>query len=626
MIIIFILIMLSGSFCLTVFKGKNRAEYVSETILTIILGMYFFGLIDCLDLGVYIICAVSLLLYITSVIIITKQKSWKKIIGAFFQPYIIWILAIYGLLLLINYGRLVVIYDDFDHWALCVKELWRLGGFSNETVDYAPNYPPAMALLQYFVVKTRALLLQKNDFSEWWLFMSYQFATYSMFMPILEYFKKKRLGSTICGIMLFLIPLFLFPTFMHKLYIDTFLNTLASYGIIVMLDKEMDCSRNKIALLIEICAVLTLTKDVGLIFAIGIVLTYFLVIITEKNVNIAQYKNEKVCGGILILAIFFARFSWSKKFSALGFTSATGSISGMLGLFQVKNIFRDILGLEANYHNQSFKNYVKAFFNDYDVKIGDTNISISFFWCFVILTAILYLVLSNMPKEEKKHYGLIGIGCVATLWMYIVAQGIFYMYVFPEGQAVELAAYSRYMGIAFQAFLIEVVAIVCLYINKRNVKYNKAIITLLGIICLVPLGNCISYINRDNVKSSIRNRANYYEIYAEEIRSVVNPEESIYIVNLSEDADLHWFAINYICNDIKKEGNRSGTVRQANGEEWMEYLEQNYDYVYLIEINDEFIETYGDIFDTVPDIESRSIYKVDKVNRKLCLEKENTKN
>lgn len=631
-IIVFLLVVLAGNVLGVAVTKKNRAEYVALTVMTDILIIYLCGLLEVLRVGVFLVLAGSFFIYVYSFYCVTKAKEWKKFLKELFSPYIVLLLLIFFGVVVGNFRKIVTAYDDLSHWGLAVKQMCQFDVFtvSSNASDYAPTYPPAMACFQYFVQELRQLLQGQNTFSEWWLFVVYQFATYIFLFPLMTIKKGKNvLEWLLNAAVVFVLPVVLFQyDFINNIYVDTFLSVTAAYVLFVMVKPDIS-NVLKLCAVSEAMAILVLTKDVGLILGGGLALTYFVVVIWEEKEHIKKIVRERgcrkkiLCGMIPMISLLIAKITWSYKVNAAGIGGASTSVSEMAEVLNVKNIVLDIFGINKSYKHTSFVNYCNAFFDNTNVRIGDTNISISFFTLFILLSGLILLLGYSITEDIKQRYIYIlkGIGSIFTVVLYLLAQGIFYMYLFWEGESVSLASYKRYISIPMTFLIIVAIIYLMLYMESKAVNSYKACMVLIGILACVPTVLWVNFFNRELIGGNVNSR----EIYKEDIAllsEVVDEDESVYIVYLDQDGfkvSTSYFTIFFECNTMKHENDPWSTVRQQDAESWMDYLIENeHDYVYLRAINEEFVNIYGSDFEQIPpsDIE-RKMYYVDRENRLL---------
>jgi hypothetical protein len=165
-----------------------------------------------------------------------------------------------------------------------------------------------------------------------------------------------------------------------------------------------------------------------------------------------------------------------------------------------------------------------------------------------------------------------------------------------------------------------------MYIHEKISDNRKVAVILIIILSIIPIDiGILHFFSRTSVNNSIATR----ELYKDDVDNIdlyVESGQYLYIINIinyddeekDESPDLTWHFLNYLCNDINKEKNLMGSISQSDAKEWMDYLEENYDFVYLRSIDEDFVETYGEAFEEPPDAsETKVMYAVDKTVGKL---------
>ncbi len=615
-IIFFALLMTGNVFGIAVLK-KNKIEYIAITALSIILALYLGGIFDILHHSVYLICIICFLLYVVSIVNIFRKKTIKTFIHEFISFPIVWIIGVFVLVYIGDHGRLVQAYDDVDHWAIAVKELCRNGGFSTNTNDFAPSYPPSMALMQYFVQKLYRFINSTNEFSEWLLFYTYKVMTYILMLPLINIIGKEKKYRKIKALIIFFLPTIIFKNlFLNTIYIDIFLSTLCSFATYMIINKTVS-SKCRYIVFVESIAVLVLTKDIGLIFAFCLSILFIVIELIDLNKGEERIhiKNGFMLA-IPLITIIIVKFSWSTKLNLLGISATSNSVSSMLKVINIS----DTETFRESYHYQTFVNYCHAFLGGEKFKLSNFNISFSYYVLFLLILITVISLISRISDEINKKRLLIWFsGISITVITYCAAQCFLYMFYFSEGQAIGLTSFERYHNIAFYWFLLMAIYVMVYIDNKIESRYECKII-LCSLILIMPLNLWFSFFCGETTRASITIRNNY----TEDISILKQAEEKtgkVYMVNLDTDplsCGLDFFTIFFIFNDLDKLDNHSnGIVKEGNMEEWMDTLVKEYTYVYIRKIDDSFIETYGELFYSLPNVGEKNLYRVDKQQRKL---------
>lgn len=193
-----------------------------------------------------------------------------------------------------------------------------------------------------------------------------------------------------------------------------------------------------------------------------------------------------------------------------------------------------------------------------------------------------------------------------------------YCFNFMKYEAVRLASFDRYVSIYFLMLLYILIVIL---INK-NIKISLVFL----IFCLIlPYKQIDEY--RHAVGLSINARYSY-EINADEVKKLINKDDKIYFVS-QNTTGLDYYTMKYVLRpNIVNEifswsiGSRynDGDIwtKEINSNEWMNLLITNqYDYVYLYNVDEKFIDEFGNLFESNNVISNLSLYAVDIKNKKL---------
>ncbi len=134
------------------YKWKIHAVFIPIFLFASITCLVFCaGLLNVMPIVVYLIFSVGLILFIVFVIMFTKKKyQYKELLA----PGVIFFILLSTVLVFWLKGLLLIHYDNFSHWGLIVKEMFRVDGLPDgmTTITFR-NYPPGSAVLVYFINK-----------------------------------------------------------------------------------------------------------------------------------------------------------------------------------------------------------------------------------------------------------------------------------------------------------------------------------------------------------------------------------------------------------------------------------------------------------------------------------------
>lgn len=263
MIYLFWCAMLAGlALAFGAYFKKGLEETFAPAAFTSVLVLYLFGLLGFLQAGLWLVAGLGLCGIIFWLVCAARKKSWLlyswltpgSLILIFAILYIAWMQG----------GKLIMDNDEFSHWGFAVKVMHHtdeLGVFHPDVLGFAA-YPPATSLFQYLFVRLTP------TFTEGYLFRAEGLLAVSLLLPVLAHFSWKKFGTALLsGVTLALLPLIFYPDFYSNLQVDGLLGLMQCYLLYVWLSSRRADSFTLLQLTLG-CAVLTLTKESGILLAL----------------------------------------------------------------------------------------------------------------------------------------------------------------------------------------------------------------------------------------------------------------------------------------------------------------------------------------------------------------------
>ena len=205
------------------------------------------------------------------------------------------------------------------------------------------------------------------------------------------------------------------------------------------------------------------------------------------------------------------------------------------------------------------------------------------------------------------------------------------MFAFTEVEGRGLYSLDRYMSTYFIAWLINIIAI---FMSKNSYEKieeektkNKEILVLIIILLVGIYGsniqNLIKPINKNN--STI---PKYIQEKADIVNSTLNNNDKVYVIFQDPGITVDPFVFRYCISPIvmnlmdeyslgKLDGPNDTMTYNITAKEWKEKLiNENYDYVFILKTDNEFNETYKEVFEDKTDFKNieNKIFKVNKTN------------
>ena len=623
--LVFLFVLSSGSAFASVHYNKNYADLLPITASSIIFIQYLFGILNNLELGFVVSFGICLAFWILAFIKLFKTKNFNAATQAFFSREF-WIFIIIYLGLNFFLVRMQVHeWDEFSHWATVVKAM-----VQKECLAYHPethlafgDYPPAMALFQYFLQKIY-ILNGKGDFSEWRLYLAYVVLGFSFLLPLIKKINIKSFGASfIVTLVMILVPLPFYENYYHSLYIDAFLGILLGAGlsrIVVEEDKKNICY---VAYIYSLCFLLIMSKLSGTLFSVMILLAYTCDFFTRE----INFKKLRVSGILSCLLIVFPLLTWNycvKYFHAQ---------SVVYGKIDPRILWEIVTGKDTSYRREVFNTFKLTLFNNSitgDIprfSIGNLGISVNYFVLLIFFIAVFCIVCRFIQIKSQKMYRsvVIVMTTMAVTWVAFYASlCLTYLFRFDKETSMRLASYSRYIHTVYLPMWLLLLTLTFWLIYEYFPKSSVHVIFLCIVLFSTPLEDMIGFLFKDHVLASIESRQPYNELVAK-IKKFVQPDSEIYFICQNEthyiSGAAYWqigFEIRPIVMQEFSNGwmlapkNQDWYISDLNVLEWKQLLLEKYDYVAIYETDEYFCETFSELFSNPSEISNNNVYVVNK--------------
>lgn len=583
-IILFLIIIINSMTISHLLKKKiELAIPISVIIITII--VYVFGLFDNLSMGVIaveILSTISLIYNIVTIIKAIKNKEYKELLSRTLTPGLFVYMALFLLFIIINHGRIFEDYDEFNHWAVIIKNMFVHNGYGTVkgSIVTFNEYPPFTACFQYILPHI------KGEYSEDLVIISQNLLYLSMIIPICKNtnFDKKFRNLLIIVPAILILPLVLYEDFFVNILVDGFLGILFAIGLfIIYKDDENKLYRNIILSLI--ITALALTKTTGILFSI--LLLIFAII---------KFKQNRIKTILIILALpVILTSAWYIKVN-------TTQVPNEWDL--KSTISSDENSIRMKNSEMIISKFYYALFEQTQA-IGER---ISMLCKILLLSAYSIFVYKTVKdKDARKSYSRILIETIISFVIFAIGLLWMYLTIFIEEEAFYLASYDRYMGTMLLAWLTLNTLIIC---DKSDFKLSNIYIFIVIGLTLLPSDTVYSkYIRYKEYIPAAQIKRNYYYSKFEKYENLFKEDDKIYFIS---DTNINNIKV------LKLHKYEMLTPNIANkepifygGPELLAktLLEENYTYLYIYKVEDEFIEKYQSLFST-DEIKNETLYKI----------------
>ncbi len=593
-----------------IFKTKFEVVAAFSMIESVII-TYILGFIDLrMGLG----CCIILAILSIPMFFYVKNKGIYSIKDTFSTDMLWVFIVLYTIVFGLNLGKTFYKWDEFSHWGMMAKELFRLDKYyyvEESVLAYHREYPPFVTIMQYIWCGLCGEYKECNLYNaKIMLSLVTLFPVYSWFLDFSQKGKKiiRRLIK-ILGLALFFIfvsnILTIGEAFYYRtIYTEGVLCSLVLFAVFSLFAPI----NNRILYLLNISFVLTaivLTKQMGIYFYAFIVMGYFAIRIVRRE------KSVKISDLLAVIGLpIIMWFLWqivSKMNTPIGqFDSSRFSIESIFAIFN---------GSAPEYRFTTIERYMDAVIN---VPIISKPINISYLW-FVIIFPLLLMACVKLSKTRATRISIVVMGCIleVTAIAYIPVMLVLYLFGFSPGEALGLACYERYMRTMLYPMVLFLFISILSVLLGEYTNYRK-IIWATGVVSLFII------ISFSNLKVELTPG-----MFAEDVGALfqgdsriiaqnTNEGDSIYLVCQGDNGSARNITAYLVAPRIVSTEYYNLTETEVN--EVVEYMKE-YDYVYLSCIDPIFVENYGELFGKEFTEENQQLYRVGVVGEKIQLER-----
>ncbi|MBP8689288.1 hypothetical protein KBH77_02970 [Patescibacteria group bacterium] len=612
----------SISTALAILLKRLLAETLLPTIAFVILLLFLFGLLNfkgCLLIGYIIIILLSLASVIFSIKTFLNDK--KTIRNISFITGLLLIFLFLGISLFINYQRKYIEWDEFSYWGSNVKSLYTFDALQTykESKVVIKSYIPGMPLFQYFFTRL---------FPEFVEFPSYIASNFLFFALICVFIKKNfniKNFLVITGALL--LPLLANVNFYNSLYVDTILGIL--FGCTLLFYYNFDTKKDilfSLILSISTAIILTLTKDMGLVFTL---IGNFIIIIDLLLFKRKQYYS-----------FFLGSNSFKAKVKRFFVYLSPSIIAIALELLWLLHLHISKGNSTFNVAGESFFSFIQqgqisstqieifhSFINALKtLLIFPINFSFLKIISFITTTFLILLISDNhINKLIKKRLLISFISLIIGNFIYLGILLYSYMFIFSNYEGLRLASYNRYM---LSYLIVDFFFLLVFFIiqgksqielktlnntlnNIKNVIYCITIFFIFNFLyenTKYPISLNVVHA-RESVSKTIETRKPYDEI-SKWSKYITNTKEKTCMISQADQglnklilmhtvypSNTEWLTDYSISMTPYYENDPWSMI--ISPDNWQQYIIKNYDFVYIFIYDENFIQLYGQFFDNI---------------------------
>lgn len=608
LIVIFLLIIVPSA---AIAKAADRTALEGAAMVMLGgLGVgYILSLFSLISTGIYMY---RLVWIISAVYILWDIVKNRKFPSYIFSASNFILLFVFAFLWWICRGHFFAQWDEMSHWGGAIKQLYSEGiliSISNLS-DGFKDYPPCIAPLQYILGKSGGFAFREDIIIYIQSIFSAVLISYSLYKTRMKNIFWGLLGS----LLLLLMPLALFPNFYTEIMSNASLGILTAFIISVGLmgkNKPFDYTLQALAFFVLAASV----RSTGILFS----LFAFTVLLCISEGGILSRLRQSSAFAFALLG----KLSWT-VFLNVNNVPRRWSASQL----NFENIYNLIVNHQPDYRVKTAEYFIWNIFSDNNYG-SVLHFSVAVFAVIVFAAMIgLSLLEKDKPQRKKLVKCTVSVGIIFALYMFMVL--VNYLFLFSEFEAVILASLSRYIN----SFLVAMVVLLGGFAAYKAVTtenaVKKAAVLAFGFALwfMLTSPSAVSVINniaKANIHAAATaNSANYYTDAADKILEISSGNPKRVYVIYQHDYALTTIKLGYYMQPVEAGDYYTsiGSEYEENDiwtypytpETWSDELRKNYDYVYLMAVDDKFYDEFYTLFQNPEDIQNDKMFIIDKTS------------
>ncbi|MDE9566246.1 hypothetical protein KKI93_19930 [Xenorhabdus bovienii] len=505
-------------------KKKVVSPYsIPLLIISIIIFFeYVLSVMGYLKVGYFVSIFIGLLLLLES---FYKKEFYRFNFSIFNAFSIITCIAIYLIFYqAVSPSFLFTGWDEFSFWGPSIRFIYDNNSLYTKESDLVfKTYPPAQQLLQYFAVNTFGWsegIILKSQIT---------FVLSCLLSATSGFFVKKSI------LQLIIFPtsiclLYYFHFDLSSIYVDPLL---AAIFAATLCSAFRNASTKGVIIFSILLFILTLTKQVGLIFSIFAIIVYFsnLILLSEPK----SIKNKIYSFLFPMISVAIAYKSWSIYILSIG--------------AKVDIVFPNKETLTSN----EFISRIVSTIINFISRINDgwyvysTNELLTLSLLKLISFLFLgYIIICLFEKRQLRLNVLIS-GMVMTTG--VILFNLFlvfcYIFIFSEYEGVQLASFFRYSS----SFSFPVLLIFLVIVYNRVSLSNKKIIYIIPILFSALILHSSPKVFFENIKEisgnpKAKEEREKVSVLSKKIKSIINKNEKAYFIS-QDSSGFEKYIFNY---------------------------------------------------------------------------------
>jgi len=599
--------------------NRSLGQTLPVALFFVVLVVYLGGLCGSLTAGriAIVLLGIASLLYLF--VSLARDIGFRQNPLSLFSTDLALVLICAVLIVLLTIGRKVTDMDSFEQWGYIVKKMYYTGSLISARGQYAStlSYPPGMGLLQYYFASF------SPSFNEADLFRARDLLAFSLLLPFIHNLDWNRWKTLLLVVpVVLLLPFLEYAGFASELVVDPMLGLLFAWLILAAAEETPVHWFTLISLGLG-SFLLSFTKVSGVFFVILAAAILFFQRVRRPLPKHLPYPRPRWALPALVVLIggIVGWLAWQLTVTA---NAAGSSFSAVLAL---KSGF-------LPYQKETIVNFLNALFvAEGGAGLGELSPALWIVAVPFLSTVAVRMISANPNQGKASRLDALLLTAGYLVWLLVLLIG--YLTSFVEGEALSLAAFSRYLS-SYQLGAL----VICLYpvvhamaMREPHTRRNLLALLLIALLLMAPLRSVFDatigapYANTKTADWRARyapadrlyerlDTANTKICFLDE-----NPSEPGYSFAL--------FQFEALPTDVEKAiaWRLGGPYYETDyyslspsAEEWGQaLLDGGFTHLYLRTTSDFFVNTYGSLFTSPADIQSDSYYIVSTQNGQVLL-------
>lgn len=638
---------------------RDFAACIGMAFGSLFIYLFLFGVVGALGFAVNSAYCISMVIAVLiPVLALIKKRPLLSLISPGLIAFWLLVLIYFVLDRNVAVGKI----DDLIHWQLAVRDMWYSDSFAYHvgSAVKAPRYTPALATLEYFFTR------MYGTYREGIALLGAHTIGFA-FMGILFSGVKWKKCHRVLPLMALVsaLPLFFFLQYYGTLYADAYLGIIGAYLFICYFTEKY--SPFNVIRMIIASILLVLVKEMGLV----VVFTFYLTVLVDliiQNKGIKKlFKNNKTAVKYLLAAVAsvgaFIVWEIYVKVGSVRLARVSGYNAPWTILETIKHGIQAVFGSACITVPKPVEGLAQASAGMSDfagVKVtsgflamaatgtslgvkqfsGVTVIKTLFAWMAesgmyfgrsfltvmgIMLAVFVLIAYTGIFKKLNIKIKICMSMLVIGMCIYQFALLLSYLFIFYEGDPI--SAQERYIASYMLLILITLIGLLIVPLNNREITEDRSSVAiwLIAFVVFVIVPKDGHFFTTEENFGIYYTTWQIHKNIGEASRTFADKAEKIYYISY-EDSQVNIYENymtfhNAIVPTLDQSELRWKLVADENQTQYAGFVHAcspdalaniltGYDYVYVRDFEDYFVQNYGLMFEDASQIVSGGFYKV----------------